>query len=72
MQRQHPHLKSGADLQLQTAFQEGNWAVVVRLAEKRARTLGDAYYEVGNALSVYACAAGESLLGLFTEPNLMI
>lgn len=46
MNRQRPRLKNGVDLQLQTAFQEGNWSVVARLAEKRARTLNDSYYEV--------------------------
>lgn len=46
MQRLRPRLKNGVDLQLQSAFEEGNWPVVVRLAEKRFRTLNDPYYEV--------------------------
>ena len=41
-----PQLKPGVDLQLQTAFSEGNWSTVARLADKRARTLKDPYYEV--------------------------
>jgi hypothetical protein len=41
-----PQLKSGVDLQLQSAFNDSNWNVVVRLAEKRAKTLNDQYYEV--------------------------
>ncbi|KAK4065909.1 uncharacterized protein Triagg1_8461 [Trichoderma aggressivum f. europaeum] len=45
MNRQRPHLKNGVDLQLQSAFQDGNWPVVIRLAEKRAKTLNDQYYE---------------------------
>lgn len=41
-----PQLKSGVDLQLQSAFNDGNWALVIRLAEKRLRTINDQYYEV--------------------------
>lgn len=44
--QQRPVLKNGVDLQLQSAFNDGNWAVVIRLAEKRARTFNDQYYEV--------------------------
>ncbi|PKS06259.1 hypothetical protein jhhlp_007005 [Lomentospora prolificans] len=46
MASQQPQLKSGVDLQLQSAFSEGNWSVVVRLADKRARTSKDQYYEI--------------------------
>ncbi|KAL7805034.1 N-acetyltransferase B complex non catalytic subunit domain-containing protein [Trichoderma aethiopicum] len=46
MNRQRPRLKNGVDLQLQSAFQDGNWPVVIRLAEKRAKTLNDQYYEL--------------------------
>lgn len=46
MNRQRPTLKNGVDLQLQSAFNDGNWAVVIRLADKRAKTLNDQYYEV--------------------------
>lgn len=52
--QQRPNLKNGVDLQLQTAFNDGNWAVVIRLAEKRARTFNDQYYEVGNS-KIYTC-----------------
>ncbi|KAL7942742.1 N-acetyltransferase B complex non catalytic subunit domain-containing protein [Trichoderma barbatum] len=45
MNRQRPRLRNGVDLQLQSAFQDGNWPVVIRLAEKRAKTLNDQYYE---------------------------
>lgn len=41
-----PTLKATADVQLQTAFSECNWASVARLADKRARSLKDPYYEV--------------------------
>ena len=41
-----PQLKPGVDLQLQSAFAEGNWSAVARLSDKRARTLKDPYYEV--------------------------
>ncbi|KAM3564237.1 hypothetical protein MY1884_000859 [Beauveria asiatica] len=41
-----PRLKNGVDLQLQTAFYDQNWSTVVRLAEKRAKMVNDAYYEV--------------------------
>jgi len=44
--QQRPNLKNGVDLQLQSAFNDGNWAAVIRLAEKRARTFNDQYYEV--------------------------
>ena len=46
MNRQRPNLKNGVDFQLQTAFNDGNWAVVIRLADKRAKALNDQYYEV--------------------------
>ncbi|KAK5991769.1 hypothetical protein PT974_07803 [Cladobotryum mycophilum] len=46
MNRQGPRLKNGVDLQLQNAFSDGNWPVAIRLAEKRAKTLNDQYYEV--------------------------
>ncbi|KAM3511567.1 hypothetical protein MY11210_004785 [Beauveria gryllotalpidicola] len=41
-----PRLKNGVDLQLQTAFYDQNWSTVVRLADKRAKTVNDPYYEV--------------------------
>ncbi|TEA12738.1 hypothetical protein C8034_v005773 [Colletotrichum sidae] len=40
-----PQLRSGVDLQLQSAFNDGQWANVIRLAEKRFRTFNDPYYE---------------------------
>ncbi|KAH6995890.1 N-acetyltransferase B complex non catalytic subunit-domain-containing protein [Ilyonectria sp. MPI-CAGE-AT-0026] len=46
MNRQRPSLKNGVDLQLQSAFDDGNWAIVIRLAEKRARTSNDQYYQI--------------------------
>ncbi|KAF4970465.1 hypothetical protein FZEAL_10029 [Fusarium zealandicum] len=44
--QQRPSLRNGVDLQLQSAFHDGNWAVVIRLAEKRAKALNDHYYEI--------------------------
>ncbi|RCI09083.1 hypothetical protein L249_5125 [Ophiocordyceps polyrhachis-furcata BCC 54312] len=49
-----PRLRNGVDLQLQTAFQDGNWPVAIRLAEKRARTSQDGYFEI-----VRACAESQ-------------
>lgn len=49
MNRQRPRLKNGVDLQLQSAFHDGNWPVVIRLAEKRAKLSNDQYYEVSFA-----------------------
>ncbi|PHH72615.1 hypothetical protein CDD80_4413 [Ophiocordyceps camponoti-rufipedis] len=46
MSRPRPRLRNGVDLQLQTAFQDGNWPVAMRLAEKRARASQDGYFEV--------------------------
>ncbi|PHH92169.1 hypothetical protein CDD83_8555 [Cordyceps sp. RAO-2017] len=46
MSRQRPHLRNGVDLQLQSAFHDGNWPVAMRLAEKRARTFQDQYFEI--------------------------
>lgn len=44
---QRPTLRNGVDLQLRNAFAEGNWQLVTRLAERRAKTADDpAYYEV--------------------------
>jgi hypothetical protein len=44
-----PALRPSVDVQLQTAFSDGNWNAVIRLAAKRAATLKDPYYEVGAA-----------------------
>ncbi|KAL2757223.1 hypothetical protein ACRALDRAFT_2025069 [Sodiomyces alcalophilus JCM 7366] len=41
-----PQLRSGVDLQLQSTFNEGQWASVIRLAEKRFRTFNDPYFEI--------------------------
>ena len=41
-----PRLRNGVDLQLQSAFHDGNWAVAMRLAENRARTFNDQYFQV--------------------------
>ena len=48
MHRQRPQLKNGVDLQLQSAFFDGNWPTAIRLADKRAKALKDQYYEVNN------------------------
>ncbi|KAK0625433.1 N-acetyltransferase B complex non catalytic subunit-domain-containing protein [Bombardia bombarda] len=40
-----PALKSSVDVQLQTAFSDGNWNLVIRLADKRFKVLKDPYYE---------------------------
>ncbi|KAK2014640.1 N-acetyltransferase B complex non catalytic subunit [Colletotrichum eremochloae] len=40
-----PQLRSGTDLQLQSAFNDGQWANVIRLADKRFRTFNDPYFE---------------------------
>lgn len=42
-----PALKNSVDIQLQTAFNEGLWLSVVRLAAQRYKTKKDPYYEVG-------------------------
>lgn len=47
-----PALKNSVDVQLQTAFSDGNWQSVVRLADKRAKSLKDPYYDVGYHFSV--------------------
>lgn len=44
--QQRPNLKNGVDFQLQSAFNDGNWPVVIRLAERKAKALNDQYYEV--------------------------
>ncbi|UNI17079.1 hypothetical protein JDV02_003457 [Purpureocillium takamizusanense] len=46
MSRPRPRLRNGVDLQLQSAFQDGNWPVAIRLAEKRWRTFNDQYFEI--------------------------
>lgn len=50
---QGPRLKNGTDIQLQTAFQDGNWATAIRLAEKRAKVSGDEYFQVRQAQGVF-------------------
>ncbi|KAK4229278.1 N-acetyltransferase B complex non catalytic subunit-domain-containing protein [Podospora fimiseda] len=40
-----PPLKNSVDMQLQSAFSDGNWPTVVRLASKRFATFKDPYYE---------------------------
>lgn len=47
-----PVLKSSVDVQLQSAFSDGNWSAVIRLAAKRFATFKDPYYEV-HALTGY-------------------
>lgn len=42
-----PALKNTVDVQLQTAFNEGLWSTVIRLAAQRYKTKKDPYYEVG-------------------------
>lgn len=39
-------LKKGVDLQLQTAFSDGNWPLVIRLADRRLKVGNDGYYKV--------------------------
>lgn len=46
MHRQRPRLKGGVDIQLESAFSDGNWPLVVTLAEKRHRSLKDDYYDI--------------------------
>ncbi|KAG9249556.1 N-acetyltransferase B complex non catalytic subunit-domain-containing protein [Emericellopsis atlantica] len=41
-----PSLKDGVDVQLQTAFANGNWPLAARLAESRLRMTKDPYYEI--------------------------
>jgi hypothetical protein len=45
-----PSLKAGIDIQLANAYNEGNWATVIRLAEKRLKSLKDPYYEAWSPL----------------------
>lgn len=40
-------MKESVDIQLQTAFNEGLWPNVIRLAAQRFKTKKDPYYEVG-------------------------
>lgn len=42
-----PALKNSVDVQLQTAFNEGLWSNVTRLATQRFKAKKDPYYEVG-------------------------
>lgn len=44
-----PALKNSVDVQLQTAFNEGLWPNVIRLAAQRYKAKKDPYYEVGLA-----------------------
>lgn len=46
-----PQLRSGTDLQLQSAFNDGQWANAIRLAEQRFRTFKDPYFEVCSHLT---------------------
>ena len=41
-----PALKNSVDVQLQTAFNEGLWSNVTRLAAQRFKAKKDPYYEV--------------------------
>lgn len=43
-----PALKNSVDVQLQTAFNEGLWPNVTRLAAQRFKAKKDPYYEVGH------------------------
>ena len=59
MHRRRPQLKNGVDLQLQTAFFDGNWPTAIRLADKRSKALKDQYYEVNQYTRLLV------LIGLF-------
>jgi len=41
-----PALKGNIDIQLQSAFEDGNWALVKRLADRRSKAAPDPYLEV--------------------------
>lgn len=45
-----PALKNSVDVQLQTAFNEGLWSNVARLAAQRFKAKKDPYYEVVHPL----------------------
>ncbi|CAK7269034.1 hypothetical protein SEPCBS57363_003399 [Sporothrix epigloea] len=48
--RHRPPLKNGVDMQLQSAFAEQNWTIVIRLAEKRFKTSNDIYFQALRAV----------------------
>ncbi|CAK7567585.1 MAG: hypothetical protein SEPTF4163_005551 [Sporothrix epigloea] len=48
--RHRPPLKNGVDMQLQSAFAEQNWTILIRLAEKRFKTTNDIYYQALRAV----------------------
>ncbi len=58
-----PALKSSTDIQLQNAFNDKNWPAVIRLADRRAKSSGDAYFEVGSSLRL-PCAGDGLLMGV--------
>ncbi|PSR84113.1 N-acetyltransferase B complex non catalytic subunit-domain-containing protein [Coniella lustricola] len=60
-----PDLKQTVDIQLQTAFNEGRWPSVVRLAAQRFKAKKDPYYE-----AVKVCA--ESQLDTVTEKSSIV
>lgn len=50
-----PALKNSVDVQLQTAFNEGQWSTVTRLAAQRYKMKKDPYYEVGPPVQSAIC-----------------
>ncbi|KHN96017.1 N-acetyltransferase B complex, non-catalytic subunit [Metarhizium album ARSEF 1941] len=57
MSRQRPSLRNGVDIQLQSAFQDGNWSVAMRLASQRARTFNDQYFDLDDPNAKFAAVA---------------
>lgn len=50
-----PALKNSVDVQLQTAFNDGQWSTVTRLAAQRYKMKKDPYYEVSLSESDHIC-----------------
>jgi hypothetical protein len=45
-----PMIKQSCDMQLQSAFQEENWPLVLNLAKQRYKSTKDGYYLVSSTL----------------------
>lgn len=57
-----PALKNSVDVQLQTAFNEGLWSNVARLAAQRFKAKKDPYYEVGHQRTCFSFETLDHLL----------
>ncbi|KAF3762774.1 hypothetical protein M406DRAFT_264927 [Cryphonectria parasitica EP155] len=67
-----PALKDSVDVQLQAAFNEGQWSSVIRLAAQRFKNLKDSYYEAVRICAESQTDAVTEKSGVVTAVNALV